>query len=359
MTGKTTATIWFRYDPAFGTIEITPLADVAGLAAELARRDFTVNAIAMDLFGKITDPLGGRKELEQSLLQACSGDAFNSDPLRIFRALRFEANGWRMTAGTEALIRCREWSKPLDDIPVERFAREMLKALESRDPERFFQRMLELGVGENFLPELFRMPQIPAGPPVHHPEGDLFTHCCQVLQRVATESTDPLTRFCAFFHDIGKLASDPAHYPKHHGHDQAGDGLARAFCDRLRLPAAYRNGLAWTSRLHGKMNSWEQLRDTTRLKMAEQALKAGIAGVLPLVSAADKADCCGHKGWLEAVRVAGLATPELGITPARLGELPPVKRSDLIFQKRVETFRAATAKFSASPGQTPGSKPVP
>ena len=359
VSGKTTSAIWFRHDARHGTIEITPLTDLCGLEAELARRDFTINAIAMKLCGEIIDPLGGVDHHAQGLLKACTDSSFDDDPLRIFRAFRFEADGWRMTDETEALISCREWNRALEHIPVERFSREMLKALQANVPERFFQRMLELEVGGNFLPELFRMPQIPAGPLIHHPEGDLFSHSCQVLQRVSAMTGDPLARFCAFFHDLGKLTSDPAHYPRHHGHDQAGYGLARTFCDRLRLPANYRNALAWTSRLHGTLNLWEQLRDSTRVRTAEQALRGGIADILPLVSAADKTETRPPGDWHEAVRVAGLTTAELGIAPARLDELPPGKRAEYIFQKKVQVFRSARAKPSVSHHPAPDPLPAP
>ncbi len=195
MEGNSTAPIWFRSGKEFGKIEVTPLSEISGLAADLCRRDVTINALAMTLAGRIIDPLDGRHDMEQRLLRACSPRSFLDDPLRIFRALRFEADGWRMTAGTEALIREREWAPHLVAVPVERFTREMLNALETLRPERFFQRMLELQVGEDRLPELFRMPGIPAGPLVHHPEGDLFTHAIQVLQRVAARTDDPLARF--------------------------------------------------------------------------------------------------------------------------------------------------------------------
>lgn len=347
VTGKTTSAIWFRHDDRYGNIEITPLINPGGLAVELARRDFTINAMAISLSGIIIDPLLGRSDHKQGLLQVCSDNALDNDPLRIFRALRFEADGWQLAAKTETLIRKRDWSKPLEGIPVERFTREMQKALESKYPERFFQRMLELRVGKNFLPELFSMPGVPAGPLIHHPEGDLFTHCCQVLQRVSTESHDPLTRFCAFFHDIGKLATNPEHYPKHHGHDQAGYVMAQSFCDRLRLPSVYRTALAWTSRLHGIMNLWDQLRDATRVRTAEEALKGGIAKILPIVSAADKADCVVSEDWFEAVRIAGMTSLELGIRITRLAELPPGKRSGLIFQKKVERFQIERVRSSA------------
>lgn len=339
VTGKSTQPIWFGYDKSFGKIEVTPLGDVAGLAADLARRDFTINAIAMTLAGGLIDPLGGKNDLEQLRLRTCTAGSFLDDPLRIFRALRFEAEGWRMTPETEALIREQEWSQRLGVIPVERFSREMLKALESPEPERFFQRMLELMVGEGYLPEIFRMPRVIAGPPAYHPERDLFSHSIQVLQRMAQWTGAPLARFCALFHDIGKLATDPALYPRHHGHDEAGFDLARNLGERLRLPVAYRTALAWTSRLHDKLNRWTELRGATRVRMAEQAVKAGIAVILPLVSAADKGVFGETTGWEGAVRVAGMTSVELGIDVEQLETMPGEKRSDFILQRRVEELR--------------------
>lgn len=339
--GKSTAPIWFGYDKAFGKIELTQLPVISGLAEDLARRDFTINAMAMTLGGEVIDPLGGRKELEQRLLRACSPGSFTDDPLRIFRAFRFEADGWRMTSETGTLIRGQEWSRQLAKIPVERFTREMLAALEHPEPEHFFRCMHEFGVGEGWLPELFRMPLVPAGPPEHHPEGDLLTHSLQVLERVKARTDDPLARFCAFFHDIGKLATDPELYPTHHGHDEAGFHLARTFCDRLRLPAAYRTALAWTSRLHGKLNRWAELRDATRVRTAEHALRAGITGILPLVTAADYpagAEACGN--WGEIVRVARMSAEELGIDPLRLKTVAEGKRPAFILHRRVEMLRS-------------------
>jgi tRNA nucleotidyltransferase (CCA-adding enzyme) len=222
----------------------------------------------------------------------------------------------------------------------------MLKALEKAEPERFFQLMLETNSGRIYLPELFRMPHVPAGPLEYHPEGDLFTHSIQVLQRVAATSIDPLARFCAFFHDLGKLATDPTCYPRHHGHEESGFVTAQDFCRRLRLPAHYGKALSWVSRLHGKLYKWEELRDSTRLRTAEQALKAGIIDILPLVSAADKVGGREPGQWRVALRIAGMSSTELGIDPQSLERMQPSKRTDHILQKRVERFRATpTASF--------------
>jgi tRNA nucleotidyltransferase (CCA-adding enzyme) len=246
-----------------------------------------------------------------------------------------------MTPDCEALIREQEWRQPLCLVPVERYSREMLKALEAEEPERFFARMIQFGVGQGYLPELFAMPAIPAGPLQHHPEGDLFSHAVQVLQRVAGRTGNPLARFCAFFHDIGKLSTDPSLYPKHHGHEKAGFAMAHSLCERLRLPSGYRTALAWTSRLHGMLYRWDELRDSTRLKTAQQALKAGIGEILLQVSQADKPDgLFEREEWDRAVRVAAMTTTDLGIGNARLEGIAPEKRPDFILRKRIEVLRA-------------------
>jgi tRNA nucleotidyltransferase (CCA-adding enzyme) len=332
------ADIYFHHHPDFGKIEITRIDSIDDLEDDLRRRDFTINAIAMTLEGARIDPLKGSDDLVTGLLRACSSETFINDPLRIFRAFRFECDGWRTTPETEGLIRQQDFSSCFSIMPIERFSNEMMKALEGNSPERFFERMIEFSVGAEFLPELFQMPAIPAGPLVHHPEGDLLTHSVQVLQRVTAESADPLARFCAFFHDLGKLATDPALYPKHHGHDDAGFEMADSFSNRLCLPASYRKALAWISRLHGKANKLEEMRDSTKIKMAEQAIKAGIVEILPLVAAADKPGNIPISGWDDAVRIAASSANELGVDIEKLETMPIDKRPAFIIQKKIKVF---------------------
>jgi tRNA nucleotidyltransferase (CCA-adding enzyme) len=334
--------IYFKHLPESGTIEVTRLDSMDGLEADLHRRDFTINALAMTVSGEQIDPLGGAADVTGGVLRACSNQIFTADPARVFRAFRFAADGWQIAPETAAMIRRQEWPMLLSALPVERFSGEMLKALGRKTPEIFFEKMIEFQVGSEILPELFPMPNIPAGPIQHHPEGDLFTHSVQVLQRVAAHSSDPLARFCAFFHDIGKLSTPPALYPKHHGHDSTGFGRAVELCSRLCLPVSHRKALAWISSLHGKANLWDQLRDATKLTIAEQATKAGIVDILPLVAAADKAGGLPMDGWEETVRIAGLNTRELGIDTERLEAMPTASRSPYILQKRVELLRHTT-----------------
>ncbi|MDO9080200.1 MAG: phosphohydrolase, partial [Desulfuromonadales bacterium] len=296
-------------------------------------------AIALDLGGRLHDPLGGVDDLNLRQLRPCSANTFSTDPTRLFRAFRFAADGWSLAPQTVALIASADWNERLQQLPIERFSAEMSKAFAQPDPASFFALMLQFNVGRDLLPELFRMPLIPAGPPEHHPEGDLFTHNCEVLAHMVAQSAEPRARFCAFFHDLGKLATDPALYPKHHGHDDAGFTMAPAFCNRLALPASWRNALAWSSRLHGPANRWQETRDSTRIRIAEGAIKGGISDILPQLIAADWPEGPGMPDWPLALAATRLSSAQLGIDAEQLERLAPTEKGALILQKRVEYLR--------------------
>jgi tRNA nucleotidyltransferase (CCA-adding enzyme) len=352
--------ILLYHSPSLGKIEATSIAGIDELAEDLRRRDFTVNALALDLGGKLHDPLGGIADLEARRLVPCSSTCFSTDPTRLFRAFRFAAGGWELAPQTVALIEQEEWDERLRRLPIERFSAEMIKAFAQAYPERFFSLMLQFNVGRPLLPELFRMPLIPAGPLEHHPEGDLFTHNCQVLAAMVAQNEQPRARFCAFFHDLGKLATDPALYPKHHGHDDAGFAMAPAFCNRLALPAAWRSALAWSSRLHGPANRWQETRDSTRIRIASGAIKGGISGILPQLTAADWPEGPGMPDWPLALAAARLSSAQLDISAEQLERLAPSERGSLILQKRVEYLRRVRREDLASPrpegegGRRPG-----
>lgn len=343
---KSTPNIYFRFKEPFGKIEVTRLPSLDSLPDDLSRRDFTVNAMAMSLDGELVDPLGGQADLERRVLRCCSPTSLTGDPLRILRAFRFECEGWRLDTAAESILKSRDWSAQLQGIPVERFSQEMLKSIGKREPSRFFRRMLEFGIGDNFLPEIFRMSEITAGPPKHHPEGDLFTHSIQVLERMAQLTPDPTARFCALFHDLGKLYTPPELHPKHHGHDALGAQQVPAFCKRLRLPVALQRALQATNRLHNNANRWEELRDTTKIRLALDAIKGGIQDFLPLQVAADFH--ASMPGWEKVLEVARMNAAELGIDAALLNdtEVAPDKLQQIIMQHRVRALAERTRRRS-------------
>lgn len=335
---RSAAPIHFLFHPKFGKIEAVTIDSPDVITDDLQSRDFTVNAMAMTLEGNVIDPLGGMGDLREKRLRTCSDSSFVDDPIRLFRGLRFEAEGWRLTPEAERLIRGGNWDDRCAEIPVERFSSEMLKGITGDDPVRFFQRMLSLQVGNRYLPELFRMPLVPAGPVEHHPEGDLFSHTMQVLGRMAASTRDQTARFCALFHDLGKLASPVEAWPKHHGHEEAGFAMAPLLCNRLRLPAAMRTALAWSCRLHGLVNRWDELRDSTRIGVAEKALKSRTDRLLPLLAAADKPGST-LDDWEETLCCAALNAEALGLSKTELDARPPQERRALLIQKRVDRLR--------------------
>jgi tRNA nucleotidyltransferase (CCA-adding enzyme) len=331
--------IWFKYVPGIGKIEVTVIDALLHLEQDLRRRDFTINAMAMDLDCKVVDPLQGRADLSAKQLRVCSELSLQDDPIRIFRSFRFAADGWILHSDTLQQIDNHKWEQALGTIPIERFSRELQKSLAKQHPNRLFQLMIDHQIGSTYLPELFQMPQVPAGPPQYHPEGDLFIHSLQVMQRVAAKTSDPLARFCGFFHDLGKLSTAPECYPKHHGHDEAGFKPAQLLCERLRLPTAWEKALAWTCRLHTKANNWDELRTSTKIKLATQAAKAGIAEILPLVSSADKPDGSGMSGWETFLQVAAMTTTKLGIDPDAFQQMAVEHRAGYLLQRRVELLK--------------------
>jgi tRNA nucleotidyltransferase (CCA-adding enzyme) len=339
---KSTPNIYFWFSRDLGKVEVTWLPSTDALLDDLTRRDFTINAMAMTLDLTLYDPLGGRQDLERRVLRTCSATSLADDPARIYRAFRFECDGWRLDDTAEAVLAGRDWNDQLGRLPVERFSQEMLKALSKPDPLRFFQRLLQFGIGKNIIPELFAMPEVPAGPPEHHPEGDLFTHSMQVLERCCRASGDPAARFCALFHDLGKLSTPKELYPRHHGHDRAGASAAPGFCKRLRLPLTLQRALQAACKLHNTANRWEELRDSTKIELALEARKAGIEAILPLVVAADFGGDL--PGWENALRVAALNSAQLGIDPAAYqggegGQNTNEKLQQVIMQRRVEELR--------------------
>lgn len=337
--GRTTAPILFKSDPVFGKIEITLLPDNQCLEDDLKRRDFRCNAVAMSLDGSIIDPLNGTAEIKERILSACGAASLRDDPIRIFRAFRFAADGWEIGPELAETINSGKWEERLTEIPVERFTHEMLKALAEAFPWIFFACMLKFRVGRCYLPELFRMQEIPAGPAAYHGTDTVFSHSLHSLQRMAAVSTDIVARMSAFFHDLGKLSTAQELLPRHIGHDKEGAEMARQLAVRLRLSVRQRNALVAASKLHMKGGRWSELRDATRLKLAEEARKSGIAAFFPQLVAADRAIAAELPGWNEMLRAASFSSAELGIDSATLESMSNCDRSALITQMRLKQFR--------------------
>jgi poly(A) polymerase len=176
------------------------------LGEDLARRDFTINAIAADaLKGEIIDPFEGRKDLELGVIRPVGNplDRMRDDPLRMLRAVRFETTLSRperpfaLTTDLERAI--RENAHWLQSISAERIRDEFEKILVSENVASGLRSLVRLGLMPYIVPEFMETVEVQQEAEFHH--KDVFEHTLIVVENV---EPDPILRKAALFHDIGK-----------------------------------------------------------------------------------------------------------------------------------------------------------
>lgn len=230
------------------------------LEQDLQRRDLTINAIAQDEQGRLYDPYGGKADLDQRLLRHISA-AFNEDPLRVLRVARFAARfahlNFVVAEETQALMRWMAESGELNTLTPERVWKETEKALETRNPQVYFQVLRDCGALAVLFPELDNLYGVPA-PAKWHPEIDTGIHTLMTLAIAAQLSPDIAVRFATLFHDVGKALTPPEKWPSHHGHGPAGVPLVAAVCQRLRVPNAIRDLALLVTEFHDLVHTVER-----------------------------------------------------------------------------------------------------
>jgi tRNA nucleotidyltransferase (CCA-adding enzyme) len=240
------------------------------LEEDLARRDLTINSMALDENGTIIDPFNGQADLKNKILRHTT-QAFVEDPVRVLRIARFLArygSDWSIHPSTTALMHELKNKGELEHLVPERVWLETEKALGEKHPELYFQALDGLGI----FPEIEQMKNTPQ-PENHHPEGDVFVHTMLVLRRAADLGFNLETRFAALTHDFGKALS----YKKQgnlRGHEREGVAVVEAFCERLKVPNRFRDIGVLTSDNHTLCHTLEQLRPQTIHKLIVTNLNA-------------------------------------------------------------------------------------
>jgi tRNA nucleotidyltransferase (CCA-adding enzyme) len=243
------------------------------LEQDLERRDLTINAIAKDPDGGgLIDPFGGQRDLRERVLRHVSG-AFVEDPVRVLRLARFAARfaplGFKVAPETLDLMREIAARGELDALVSERVWQETQRALEMPAPARFFEVLRDANALPIIFPELHALFGVPQ-PEQWHPEIDTGVHTLMVLEQAAKLSDDPVVRFAALTHDLGKGTTPPSEWPRHIAHEQRGVALVEAMCDRLKIPNAYRELAVLVSRYHLDAHRVTELRDSTLLEVLER-----------------------------------------------------------------------------------------
>ena len=206
------------------------------LEEDLARRDFTVNAIAYD--GKtFIDPFGGRSDIEKRTLRAVGNpdERFKEDALRLMRAVRFAAQ-------LAFIIEEKTFQSMVNDAPriqaisKERVHDEIVKIMASNYPADGVMLLKNSGLLKEILPEVDVCFDTPQESPKRHHKYDVGTHLVKSLQYCP--SADPIVRFATLVHDIGKAPTfkrTPEGVITFYNHELVGAKMVEQIVRRLRF----------------------------------------------------------------------------------------------------------------------------
>lgn len=219
---------------------------------DLARRDFTINAIALKLPDKIIDPFNGQKDIEEKIVKAV-GDPkmrFKEDVLRLLRAVRIatelsftiEEATWRELIADAQLI---------THVSGERIRVELLRILASDNAYEGIMLLKNSGLMEHILPELLKGVGVSQARPGRHHTTDVFTH--NVMSLKFCPSIDPIVKFATLLHDVGKPSvesKDEEGLVVFYNHEIVGAKIAITICDRLKFSKKERNKIVNLIRWH-------------------------------------------------------------------------------------------------------------
>lgn len=208
------------------------------LEEDLARRDFTINAIALDESkGHLVDPYKGQKDIEGAVLRTVrtASDRFEEDALRLMRAVRLVAE-LEFALDADTAVAIQEKAANLQHVSRERIRDEFVRILESNQPMMALGLAQQLGLLQYIAPDLTR------GIGVEQNQAhsyDVFGHLMRSLQHAADKGWSTDIRLAAVFHDVSKPEtrrwSDEKRDWTFHGHEVVGARVARKALQDLRF----------------------------------------------------------------------------------------------------------------------------
>ncbi len=234
------------------------------LGGDLVRRDFTVNAMAINTAdGELLDPFGGLGDLAAGLIAtpAAAELSFSDDPLRMLRAARFTSQlGFR--PDTDVVAAMTAMASRITIVSAERIRDELVKLLLTEDPRPGLNLLVETGLADIVLPEL---PALRMERDEHNRHKDVYSHSLTVLEqaieleRARGHAPDIVLRLAALLHDIGKPKTrrfEPGGKVSFHHHDVVGAKLARKRMQELHFSTEEIKAVAKLIELHLRFHGY-------------------------------------------------------------------------------------------------------
>jgi tRNA nucleotidyltransferase (CCA-adding enzyme) len=280
------------------------------LEEDLARRDLTVNAMAVpealahaapsSWTGQILDPYDGERDLKNKVLRHVT-NAFAEDPVRILRVARFAARFADFTVADETMALMRQMAEDgeVDHLVPERVWQELAKGLMSNKPSRMFEVLRACDALRVLLPELDRLWGLPQRAE-YHPEVDTGVHMMLVMDMAARLNTPLSVRVACLMHDLGKGTTPADVLPRHIGHEGRSVKLLQKVCERLRVPTEGKELAEVVAREHGNIHRSADLNAEALMRLLERCDAIRQAERFALVLQACECDARGRLGFEEA-----------------------------------------------------------
>jgi poly(A) polymerase len=251
-----------QYDPDSRKPEVEYGKEILG---DLARRDFTVNSMALELTGQepeFIDPFNGLADLAKKVLRTPGkpSDSFNDDPLRMMRAARF-ASQLDFEIDTDVVSSIKDLSSRIAIVSAERVRDELTKILMSPNPRKGITILVDTGIAEIFIPEI---PKLRLEVDEHHHHKDVYEHSITVLEQAIMQEArlggaNLVIRLAALLHDIGKPKTrsfiDGGGVSFHH-HEVVGARLVKKRLQELRFDSHTVEAVETLTALHLRFHGY-------------------------------------------------------------------------------------------------------